>query len=199
MSDDATIKLVARWRAGDQQAADELFRRYADQLIALARSRLSARLAHRLDAEDVVQSAYRSFFSGAREGRFEVQRGGDIWRLLVGITLNKLHLQVRRNQAGKRAIDRERTMQGDMDTDGFPTHLLDRAPSPIEAVALAEEVEQIMRGLDPLERRLLELRLQGYNLDEIAAETQYSYRTVRRVLKRVKEHVEQRHPDSGKP
>ena len=37
--------LLARCRNGDQQAAAELFRRYADRLIALARSRLSARLA----------------------------------------------------------------------------------------------------------------------------------------------------------
>jgi ECF sigma factor len=45
--DDATINLMARWRAGDQRAAEKLFRRYADRLIALARSRLSAKLSQR--------------------------------------------------------------------------------------------------------------------------------------------------------
>ena len=33
--------LLARWRDGDQQAAAELFQRYAAQLIALAHQRLS--------------------------------------------------------------------------------------------------------------------------------------------------------------
>src|SRR5947209_1095765 len=81
--------LMARWRDGDQQAAGELFRRYADRLRALARTRLSARLARHVDPEDVVQSAYRSFFSGARSDRYALRRSGDLWRLLVSITLHK--------------------------------------------------------------------------------------------------------------
>src|SRR5436305_1291848 len=94
---DEAAALVARWRAGDQQAAAELFRRYADRLIALARSRLSARLARRIDPEDVVQSAYRSFFGDTRAGRYDVGRAGDLWQLLVTITLHKVQLQVKRN------------------------------------------------------------------------------------------------------
>src|SRR5262245_51649542 len=35
--DDASVNLVARWRQGDQQAAQQLFERYVGQLIALAR------------------------------------------------------------------------------------------------------------------------------------------------------------------
>jgi DNA-directed RNA polymerase specialized sigma24 family protein len=56
---------------------------------------------------------------------------------------------------------------------------------------LADEVEQLMRRLDPIERQILELRLQSYDLDEIAAATKRSQRTVRRVLDRVKEHLQQ--------
>jgi DNA-directed RNA polymerase specialized sigma24 family protein len=61
----------------------------------------------------------------------------------------------------------------------------------MEAVALADEVEQIMRDLKPLYRRILELRLQGYNIDEIAAATQSGERTVRRVLDQVKQQLAQ--------
>ena len=39
MADEASIDLIARWRTGDQQAASELFHRYAAQLIALASGR----------------------------------------------------------------------------------------------------------------------------------------------------------------
>src|SRR5262245_5216743 len=67
-----TADLLARWRNGDQQAAAVLFHRYADRLVALAKSRLSARLASRVDPEDVVQSVYRSFFVDARVGRYDV-------------------------------------------------------------------------------------------------------------------------------
>ncbi len=61
MGNDPSIELLARWRAGDARAEDELFSRYTSQLIALARRRLSAQFARRVDAEDVVQSAYRCF------------------------------------------------------------------------------------------------------------------------------------------
>src|SRR5271165_5672841 len=100
--------LMARWQSGDSAAADELFRRYADRLAALVRSRLSSKLARRLDPEDVLQSAYRSFFAGARAGRYELKRGGDLWRLLVAITLHKLQDQADYHGAGKRNINIEK-------------------------------------------------------------------------------------------
>jgi len=188
---DESSKLVARWRAGDQAAAAELFQRYASRLIALARSRLSARLAQRVDPEDVVQSAYRSFFGDAKDGRCDVRRGGDLWQLLVTITLHKLHDQVKRHRRAKRAVDREMTVGSDESWLNVEAHLATQLASPMEAVALADEVEQIMRDLKPLYRRILELRLQGYNIDEIAAATQSGERTVRRVLDQVKQQLAQ--------
>jgi RNA polymerase sigma factor (sigma-70 family) len=61
----------------------------------------------------------------------------------------------------------------------------------VEAVALAEELEQFMSRLGPADRRVLELRLQGYTVEEIAAQTQRGERTVRRVLKEHKQRLEQ--------
>lgn len=186
MTQEATIELVARWRNGDQDAAGELFQLYAERLAALVRSRLSSRFAQRLDAEDVVQSAYRSFFGHVREGRFTIERGGDLWRLLVVVTLHKLQHQVRHNSAEKRAVGREQT---ELPNAAQLVDLVAHEPSPVEAVALADQVEAVMRGLDPLHRRMLELRLQGHDWAEIAADTQRTQRTVRRVLEKVKEQL----------
>jgi RNA polymerase sigma-70 factor (ECF subfamily) len=190
VSERADESLVARWRAGDQRAAAELFRRYADRLIALARSRLSTRMAQRIDPEDVVQSAYRSFFADSRDDRYDVERGGDLWQLLVTITLHKLHHHVTQASAQKRAVERECHFGSEDSLLGIQAHLSAHEPSPMEAVALSELLEQVMRQLDPRERRMLELRLQGYNLDEIATQTQLSRRTVKRVLKEVKERLQ---------
>src|SRR5262249_40685711 len=88
--DDDSAALVKRWTEGDERAAAELVNRYTGRLLALARSHLSAKLAARLDPEDVVQSAYRSFFADARDDRFVLKRSGDLWRLLAAITLHKL-------------------------------------------------------------------------------------------------------------
>jgi DNA-directed RNA polymerase specialized sigma24 family protein len=146
--EDTSINLIARWRQGDQQAAAVLFGRYAQQLIGLAAARLSARLSQRVDPEEVVQSAFRSFFVAARDGSYDLQRGGDLWRLLVSITLHKLHDQVKRNIAGKRSVDREQNGAAGTTANEILA-LPAQGPSPLEAVALSDELEQIMRALPP--------------------------------------------------
>ncbi len=97
MVGDESIELLSRVRQGDEQAASDLFDRYVERLIKLARSRLSAKLQRRVDPEDVVQSAYRSFFSHAQDGRYQLHKSGDLWRLLAAITVNKVAVtQIRR-------------------------------------------------------------------------------------------------------
>jgi RNA polymerase sigma-70 factor (ECF subfamily) len=189
--DETTVNLVARWRQGDQEAASLLFGRYAQQLIGLAAARLSARLAQRVDPEEVVQSAFRSFFVAARDGSFDLTRGGDLWRLLVSITMHKLHDQVKRNTAGKRSINREQTKPMSGAEAGLQAATA-HGPTPLEAVALSDELEQILRSLPALQRQVLELRLQGHHLDEIAAATRRSIRTISRILDTVKQDLEQR-------
>src|SRR5262249_10784034 len=166
MEDQQSAELLARWRSGDQQAADALFQRYAERLLAVVRTRLSAQLARRFDPEDVIQSAYRSFFAGARDGRYVLAHSGDLWRLLVAITLNKWHRQVQHHQARKRNPAREDTPPLSGGSLAFKAETLAREPSPVEAAALADELELLMRGLDLPRRRMLELRLQGYTLEE---------------------------------
>ena len=56
-------ELLSRFQEGDAAAAEAIFARYANRLLALARSRLSSKLARRIDADDVVQSTFRSFFA----------------------------------------------------------------------------------------------------------------------------------------
>jgi RNA polymerase sigma factor (sigma-70 family) len=191
VDDDASMKLVARWQAGDSTAADELFHRHADRLIALVRGRLSVKLARRLDPEDVLQSAYRSFFAGARAGRFEIKRGGDLWRLLVAITLHKLHDQATYHAADKRGVGIEQDFGTETNLIDLQPGALARDPSPLEAVLLTDEVEHLMRHLEPVDRRILELRLQGCDVSEIATDTNRSVATVYRVLERIKQRLKQ--------
>ncbi|MBL8799939.1 MAG: sigma-70 family RNA polymerase sigma factor [Planctomycetia bacterium] len=182
---------MARWQAGDGKAADELFRRYANRLIALARSRLSSKLAGRIDPEDLVQSAYRSFFARARDGQYDIERGGDLWQLLVTITLCKLRNQVKHHTAGKRNVHLEQCFSSEDSLYGLQANLFADTPSPMAAVALVEEVESVMQQLVAVERRILELRLQGHTQYEIAAQTGKSVAGVCRVLAWIKELLEQ--------
>ena len=185
MSADSTAEIFERFREGDSQAADEIFARYVDRLTRLARTRLTPRLATRTDAEDIVMSAYRSFFIRTRNGQFTLQRSGDLWRLLVSITMNKLRRQVRNHTATKRSVAAEAS---DIQSD----QLFDREPRPEEVVEVADQLEFLMAQLEPFARRVLELRLQEEDLATIALETGRSERTVRRTLADIREKFRRR-------
>src|SRR5262245_44814537 len=133
-----SIDLLERIAAGDQAAAAVVFERYLERLTRLAQSRLAVKLAARVDPEDIIQSAYRSFFVAARQGRFELTRGGDLWRLLAEVTLHKLYRHVEHHLAQRRSVQRERqTTDSVLGGLAFANH----EPTPEEAAAAADELE----------------------------------------------------------
>ena len=81
--DDAFTRLTE----GDEDAAAEVFGRYANRLIHLARSRLDGRMRRKMDPDDVVQSVFRSFFVRQADGQFELEGWDNLWSLLARITL----------------------------------------------------------------------------------------------------------------
>jgi RNA polymerase sigma-70 factor (ECF subfamily) len=195
MANDASAELLARWRGGETRAAEELFGRYTERLLALARCHLSGKIAQRLDPEDVVQSAYRSFFTDVN--RYTLQRSGDLWRLLAAITIHKLHHQVARHTAAKRSVEREQSFEAEGVMLGVEADAVAQDPSPSAAVAVVDELQQLMADLAPLHRRMVELRLQGYQVREIAGETERSERFVRKVIEEVRARLLRRRHNSS--
>lgn len=179
-----SLILLERYRVGDELAAEELFARYFERLTVLARARLSARLARRADPEDIALSAYRSFFVGAREGRYALGRGGDLWRLLSSIAVHKLLKRARHERAARRSFEAEVPLDR-AEEGGLAGGRSE--PTPEDAAALADELERAFSLLDPFGRRVLELRLQGSRISEIAEDAGRSERSVRRALAQIRE------------
>lgn len=94
--------LLARWQAGDQEAAQAIYQRYAQRLCALAEKDIGERLARRVGPEDIVQSVFRTFFRRTGDGQFAVDHSGSLWRLLVRITANKVLRHAEREGAARR-------------------------------------------------------------------------------------------------
>ncbi len=176
-SEQNSAELLAGCQTGDEAAAAAVFARYGERLVRLAQSRLAARMATRVDPEDIVQSAYRSFFCAAREGRFTWEREGDLWRLLVEVTLHKLYRLAERHSAARRSVDREKLASA-TDNSAF----LAREPTPEQAAVACEQLEALLAELPVASRSIVELRLQGYEQREIAQRLGCSERTVRRAL-----------------
>ncbi len=180
--------LMGRLRQGDAEAATEVFRRFARRLIGLARQRLDARLRQKVDPEDVAQSALKSFFLRHAGGEYDLDGWGGLWSLLAVITLRKCGHRAEHFLAGRRDVRREAPPTAEEGPGEWEA--IAREPTPDEAALLAEAVEQLFRGLDEDDRRVLELALQGHKAAEISAQVGRSERSVYRLLERVKGRLE---------
>lgn len=181
--------LVSRWRAGDQDAAKELFDRYASRLVALARRQISQRLVSRVDPEDVVQSVFRSFFGRVKAGKFRIEDQDDLGKLLVRITVHKTLRKVEYHLAAKRD-PRMEAVQGDFASDDL-LQVLDRDPTPEAVVAFLDQLDHLLSQLRPEERQILEMRFQGYSNGEITKKLGIYDRKIRRLIERVRGLAEQ--------
>jgi RNA polymerase sigma factor (sigma-70 family) len=184
--DHESVKLVDRWRSGDELAAGEIYDRYVARLIALASSRLSPALARRVEAEDIVQSVYRSFFARTGEDRLQVQQSGQLWGLLAAITLNKVRAQARFHQADKRSIAEETSINASRSCYGLAPADLAGQPTADEAAILAEQYQLAAGRLSSVGRQVFELYLQNTSVQEIAQTVRRSERTVRRELEQIR-------------
>ena len=179
-SETSNHELLRAWKSGDQDAATQIFRRYQIRLHALVRSRLSKKLARRVDAEDILLSAYRSFFVGAQSGRFTPTDSDDLWPLLTTIVLRKLTRQARHHKAECRSIDDER-----QEDSVLWESLISHEPTAEHAAILTDEIEQLLSDLDLTAREVVVRTLQGADVNSIANELELHERTVRRALERI--------------
>src|SRR5262249_5642371 len=85
--DESVSQWLDRLRDGVPAAAQNLWERYFQRLVGLARKKLQGLARRSADEEDVALSAFDSFCRGAGDGRFpQLLDRDNLWRLLVTIT-----------------------------------------------------------------------------------------------------------------
>ena len=178
-------------RRGDPEAAGEVFHRFAQRLAGLAASRLPPLARAKLDPEDVAQSVLCSFFRRHGDGEFTPAHWDALWSLLAVLAVRKCGHKLEHLFAAKRDARRE-IVQPDTSTNtsqpGWTA--ADPAPTPVEAAIFEETLAQVLSGLKERERPVVILRLEGYDIAEIAEQVGCSERTVHRVLESVRERLQ---------
>jgi RNA polymerase sigma factor (sigma-70 family) len=174
---------MARVRSGDDAAETVVFRRFVHQLIALAARQFDAWIRDQADVENIVLSAYKSFYCRHQQGEYDLASWEELWALLVMITLHKCTKRRKYLRAARRDVGRQVPLAGR--NDGA-TWLPDRSPTPEEAAILTETLEQLFQAMAPVDRPLVEQILMGYTAEEVAERLDCSERTVRRVRQRAK-------------
>jgi RNA polymerase sigma-70 factor (ECF subfamily) len=178
--------LLRRFRAGEQDAATALYRRYARRLRALAMRQTSADLSPRFDPDDVVQSVFRTFFRRAAAGYYEVPAGDELWRLLLVLALHKVRDLAVYHRAKKRDVSKTWAVD-DGDQGDHSLSADDR----VAYQSLRLVIEDVIRDLPDSNRRIIELRIEGHEIAEIAERTERSKRTVERTLQSFRDKLRQ--------
>lgn len=176
------LNLVAAYKAGSETAARNLFDRYCEKLMRLSRRRIGQRMASRIDPEDAVQSAFRTFFARVRSDHFTFEGESDLFKLLVRLTVNKTLRQIAHHRAAKRDPNRE-AGQGS-DDEQLIDHLTAAEPPPLVQIAVMEEFERFLEQLSEFDRKVLEMKFEGYTTAEIATKLNSYDRKIRRVFER---------------
>lgn len=168
--------LLQRFQYGDYDAATQLYLRYAQRLRSLALKECSPKLARHIGVDDIVQSAFGSFFRKAKDGQYHVPDGNELWGLLLVITLNKIRAKALHYQRDKRDLRRTTIA-------GLEDWLESGRSSDKAAYAFLKLiVQETMAKFPADERAIFCLRIDGHDVDQIAAQTGRPKRTVERRL-----------------
>src|SRR5262249_15093269 len=170
------------WGGGGGAAGADRCRRYADRLGRLTRGRCPPILAGRFDADDIVQSVFRTLLCGLEGKLYDVPDGADLWRLLVAIALNKLRAHGACHFAACRDV--RRTRGGDAlwePADSRPG----RADTVFLDLVGSEPLARLARPL----RDVAALRLAGHDVSEVARRLGRSKRTVERLLQECRQEL----------
>ena len=182
MPDESDHRLLDAWRAGDEAAAAVVFHRYQRRLFALIRSRIARKLARRVDPEDVLMSAYRSFFVAVRKDRKVLNADDDLWPLLLTFAMRKLGRANRRHTADRRSVDLEEHQE-----QFWPTFAATSEPGPDDVAVVSSALEDLLTRLDETAREVTVRTLQGDDVPKIANALRLNVRTIRRALERIRD------------
>jgi DNA-directed RNA polymerase specialized sigma24 family protein len=181
-------ELMSKLAQGDRRPAEVVWERFARRLTALAANRLPGLLRAKTDPESVVLSVFRSFFARHQDAPFAPGSWDRLWTLPTVLTVRKCGHRVRYFRAARRDACREQALVEGEAAAG--ARRADPRPTPEEALPLAETLDELLQGLRPADRPVVEFRLQGHIVEEISRLVGCTGRTVHCVLAKVRARLE---------
>jgi RNA polymerase sigma factor (sigma-70 family) len=183
--EDEFRQLMARVRAGNEEAARELFDRYSGHISRVVRRRLHRRLRTQYDTLDFLQAVWASFFAAPFED-YKFEQPKDLVGFLARMAYNKVVDATRRRFGTvKHSINGE--VRFEEGRGASAEHVPVRQPTPSQLVMAEERWEQLVRGLTPPFRRVLELLRKGYTHKKIAHEVGLHPKMIQRFLRQLAE------------
>ena len=168
---------------GEEEVVRDFWNQYGDRLEKLAGRQLNPKMQRRVQADDVVQSACRTFFRRAEAGQFKLDESESLWRLMCAIVVNKARMKIRFHLQEKRGVNHEE----EQSNEDRPVDIgVSESPTPDAIAEFNDQFEFIMNALDEEEKQIIQLKLEDLTNEEIAERMDCSERTVRRIFSRIR-------------
>lgn len=192
MDDDRFAGLIARARAGDDEAARTLLGAFEAEVRMMVRVRLPRALRAQFDSMDFVQAVWKSVFVGDGPESGPYATVGQFRGFLQGVARNKvLEEYRRRTRTRKYDLAREEPLYVRRGDHEAPRDLAAHDPTPSQEAQAGDCWQRLMAG-SPTEARIVQLRREGLTFEEIAARVGLHERAVRRALEAVRRRLEDR-------
>ena len=161
---DETAGPLDRLRAGDPHALGELFEHYQDPLRRMINFRLDDRLNGRVSPSDVLQDAYIDAMKRVEHYLEKPDMPFFVWlRLVAGqrlVEVHRHHLGAQMRDAGQE-VSIDRGGPSAATSMCLARHLAAANSTPSQAAMREEfvaQVEEVLEGMDPIDREVLALR-----------------------------------------
>lgn len=185
--DEASFEaLMSQIAGGSEEAVWALLDRYTRNLVRAVRRRLPHEIRTKLDSMDIVQSVWKSFLRGGARPPENASVEQFAAYLFGMARLKTLEKHRRYTRHAKFDIRREQplgTIKGANPEGRNDQHCTDyRHESPSTVAEIRDDWKQALCKVGDRGRQVVQLRLQGLTLDEVAQRMAISKSTVRRIL-----------------
>ena len=173
--------LFARAKGGDQAAWEELFHACYPKVIRVVRRRLNRPMRSLYDSTDFASDVMKSL--AANLDRLDFPSIESLIAFLTHAAEQRVIDEYRRLHTQKRDMSRERAIVGGFRSDRQELGIVSNDPTASQLAQAREILELLLAREDERERKVIDLRRQGYSNAEIAYRTGWNIRKVQRFLK----------------
>src|SRR5262245_6158170 len=177
--------LMQQAQSGDEIALRQLCEHYEPKIRIVARVLLGPALRPHFDSLDLVQSVHRSLLVGLRQEKFDISTPEKLIALATTM--------VRRKVARKwRTAQRQFRLDGNPNQSSIQDVLVSLStaePDPAQVAEHRDEIAHLYTQLDETERRILELRAEGFTTNEVADQLGLSGVALRVRLTRLRQRL----------